>query len=272
MNKMINVAFMCDDALATLKENSEKVKEYIDSNKHSSEWIKKLYSGKIYDVKKEKVKDFELKVSSSDNYKEVELENAITLYETLKDLPKYMLTDERFWAWINLEKGYRATIQAMPVKTPTTFRNMWLFGQGRRRGNFFGANSRLYYWVALSVDESLEDKYAYTRFVFEKRERIRHLTWRTNSNNRRIILNVIKSEKKLYDRYASDPEYKETYLRCETEKNHTSIYSAIAKFLSLYGSVRILDVISDEDLQKVIYDKLESFLFEVHKGNWDVLN
>lgn len=272
MNRTINISFMTDEALETLRENSDKVSEYIKENKFDSSWISKIYSGKLYDVKKEKINDFELKISLNDKYKEVELENAIILYEVLKDLPRCVITDERFWAWINLSKCYKTTTQAMPIKSSSTFRNMWLFTQGKRRGIFFGANSRLYFWTELTVDESIEDKYLYTRFVFDNHERIRQLTWRANSNNKHIVLNVVKAEKKIYDKYANDPEYMDAFNKCEHGVGTHNIYTAISKYLSLYGSVRLLDVISDQDLQNLIYNKLEEILFEVKKGNIDILN
>ena len=74
-----------------------------------------------------KTNDFELKISLNDNYDEVDFDNSIILYESLKELPLYILTDERFWAWINFEKGYKAAIQAMPIKSNSTFSDHWLF-------------------------------------------------------------------------------------------------------------------------------------------------
>lgn len=272
MNKLINISFLTEEALETLRENSDIVSEYIKQNKFDSSWINKIYTGKIYDVKKEKINDFELKISLNDKYKEVEFENAITLYENLKDLPRSIITDERFWAWINLEKCYKATTQAMPIRSSSTFNNMWLFSQSKRRGIFFGTNSRLYFWTELTVDDSLEDKYFYTKFVFDNHERIRQLTWRANSNNKHIILNVVKAEKKLYDKYSNDPKYAEAFIKSERGAGTRNIYTAIAKYLSLYGSVRVLDVISGDDLQNIIYNKLENILFEVYNGNMSVFN
>lgn len=273
MNKTVNISFMTDDALDTLRENSDRVSECIKENKFDSSWIQKIYNGKVYELKKEKINDFELKTSLNNNYKEVEFDNAIILYESLKDLPRCIITDERFWAWINLNKCYKATTQAMPIKSSSTFKNMWLFSQGKRRGIFFGVHSRLYFWTELTVDdELLDDKYLYTRFVFENHERIRQLTWRSNSNNKHIVLNVVKAEKKLYDKYANNPEYMEAFKKCERGVGTKNIYTAISKYLSLYGSVRILDVITDKDLQELIYKKLEEILFEIKKNNMLILN
>ena len=137
MNNSINICFMTDEALETLKENALLVTNNLKSFPNDSNWLSSIYSGKLYDEKKYKIPEFRLKASEDGDYSKVDFENSITLYETLKELPLYILTDERFWAWINFEKGYPSAIQAMPVKSNSTFSDHWLFTQGSRRGIFF---------------------------------------------------------------------------------------------------------------------------------------
>ena len=67
--------------------------------------------------------------------------------------------------------------------------------QGKRRGIFFNVLARCYFRVALSVDETLEDKYSLTRFVIENPERFRTLSWRANSSQKNIVLGALKAEK-----------------------------------------------------------------------------
>lgn len=249
MNNKINIEFMTDEALATLKSNSLTANNYLKTEKNNSEWIKKIYNGKLYEPMKQKINDFELKVSLNGNYDEVDFDNSIILYESLKELPLYILTDERFWAWVNFEKGYKAAIQAMPVKSDSTFLNHWVFGQSDRRSIFFGVLSRCYFRVALTVDERLDDKYELTRFVIENPERFRNLTWRSSSSEKHIVLGIIKAEKDIYDKYGN--------------KVKNSIYKEIAKDISLYASVRLIDVVSEEDIYKFVYDKMEKYIQEL---------
>lgn len=255
MNNRINIEFMTDEALETLKSNSLTANNYLKKEKDNSEWLKEIYSGKLYEQMKQKINDFNLKISLNDNYDEVDFANSIVLYESLKELPLYILTDERFWAWINFEKGYKAAIQAMPIKSNSTFSDHWLFTQGSRRGIFFGVLSRCYFRVALTVDERLDDKYELTKFVIENPERFRNLTWRSSSSEKHIVLGAIKAEKDICNKYGT--------------KVKNSIYKDIAKEISLYASVRLIDVVSEEDIYKFVYNKMEQM---VNKQTSDYLN
>jgi len=174
MNNMINICFMTEDAINTLKANSKTANNYIKDWKESSEWLNTIYSGNLFEEKKYKIPDFELKISNNNDYSEVDFENSVILYNSLKDLPLYILTDERFWAWINLTKGYKAAIQAMPVKSDSTFADHWLFSQGNRRGLFFGVLSRCFFRVYLTIDETLDDKFELTKFIIDNPERFRN--------------------------------------------------------------------------------------------------
>lgn len=268
MDKFINISFMTDAALDTIHTNPSKVSEYIRTNIFDSKWLADMISTKIFEERKNKILDFELKTAVNGKYSEVEFDNAITLYEHLKDLPRYVLTDERFWCWLEFEKCYRAAIQAMPLRTDTTFDGTWIFTRGKRRSIWFNVLARSYFWVEFTIDEELKDKYELTKFVFEKHERIRHLTF--DNKYRQVIINAIKAEKKLYDKYANDSEYADTFKKCEVGNGTTNIYTYIRKKISLYGSVKMLDLM-DNDLFDVIYNKLEEALMEIHKGNIDIL-
>lgn len=253
MNNKINIKFMTDDAIETLKSNSLAASNYLRKEKYNSGWIKNIYSGELYEEKKQKINDFELKISRNDNYGEVDFQNSIILYESLKELPLYILTDERFWAWINFGKGYEAAIQAMPIKSDSTFSDHWLFTQGSRRGIFFGVLSRCYFRVALTIDERLEDKYEFTKFVIENPERFRNLTWRSSSSEKHIVLGIIKAEKDICLKYGN--------------RVKNNIYKEIAKEISLYASVRLIDVVSEDDIYEFVYKKMEQIIFANENRN-----
>ena len=129
---------------------------------------------------------------------------------------------------------------------------MWLLDPvkrgGHRSGIFFNVMARCFFRVEMTVDESLEDKYELTKFVIEKPTRFREFTWRSSlSNNKKIILPVLKAEKDFYDNY-------------NVEKSE--YYTTLAKDIFLYGSVRILDIISYDDMYNFVYSKLQEYLEE----------
>ncbi len=242
MNK-IYIKFMSDEALETLKTNINKTTELMSENSNNSNWIKKIYSNDIFIEKKYKISDFVLKLSDNNDYKEVDFENSILLYESLNELPRHILTDERFWAWINFDKCYQQALQAMPVnREPSKVLNHYFFTQGLRRGLFFGVMSRCYFRVELSVDETLPDKYELTRFIIENPERFRNLSWRAFSNQKHIVLGVLKAEKKAFDEYG--------------EKFPKKLYPEIAKYVSKIGSVRLIDAITEQEIFQMVYKKI----------------
>ena len=254
MNK-INISFITDDALETLYKNSEEVANYLMKEKDNSNWLKLIYNGQIFEEKKYKIND--IKLLTDENYENVDFANSIMIYEALKDLPRYILTDERFWCWFNFTIGYKAALQAMKINSKTTFEDHWLFKQGQRRGIFFNVLARCYFRVALSIDETnLEDKYYLTRFVIENPERFRTLSWRANSSQKNIVLGALKAEKDIVEKYKDIIDVD----KIKYNDGKGTIYSEVTKQISLYGSVRLIDAASEEDIYKFVYNKLEEMV------------
>ena len=253
MNK-INISFMTDEALETLYKNSEEVAEYLKKEKNNSDWLKFIYKGKLFEEKKYKINDIQL--LTDENYKNVDFENSIRIYETLKDLPRYILTDERFWCWFNFTIGYQVALQAMKINSKTTFEDHWLFKEGRRRGIFFNVLARCYFRVALSVDEEAEDKYYLTRFVIENPERFRTLSWRSNSSEKSMVLGALRAEKDMVEKYKEMIDVD----KIKYNNGKGTIFSELTKQISLYGSVRLIDAISEEEIYNFVYHKLEEMI------------
>lgn len=268
-NSIINISFINDKLLDTLYTNPDKATEYIRNNPYDSKWLKEMCDETPFEQRKQKINDFELKMSSTGKYKDVEIDNAIMLYENLKDLPRYVLIDERLWTWLELDKFYRVAIQAMPVQRDSSFEGRWIFKRGKKRGLWFNELSRSYFWTEFTVDEERKDKYELTKFVFANIERIRHLTF--DSKYRSVVISTVRAEKDIYDKYMNDPEYKNAMEACERGIDNCNIYTFIRKSLSLYGSARILDFMDEKDLYDIIYDKLNKVVEEVHSGNIDYL-
>lgn len=255
MNK-INISFITEDALETLYKNSNEVAEYLMKEKNNADWLKLIYNGELFEEKKYKIDDINL--LTDENYDNVDYENSIMIYEALKDLPRYILTDERFWCWFNFTIGYKVALQAMKVNSKTTFEDHWLFKQGKRRGIFFNVLARCFFRVELSVDEEQKDKYCLTRFVIENPERFRTLSWRTNSSEKNIVLGTLKAEKDLVEKYKGIIDVD----KIKYNDGKGTIYSEITKRLSLYGSVRLIDAALQEDIYNYVYVQMEKMIKE----------
>ncbi len=247
----INVQFITDKGLATIKGNLEKFTKIVKDNPCSSDSFINSLPENCFIEKKYLIEDFELLSSEDGDYSKVDLINATMLYEKLNKLPQYILGNERFWLWIILTKGYAATVQAMPMSSgKNIIKDHWLFGQGKRRGLMFGAISRAYYRVLLTKDDSLEEPLELTKFATEKYLRYRELTWRGYSNNKTIVIGALKAEKQLVDDYGMEIEMIKDY------------YQEIAKCISQLGSVMLLDYMSEEYIKKSVITFGESLAEE----------
>lgn len=244
----IHIKYMSDVALATLKANKNEVTNKLIENPNSSDWLSEFVGDDLYVTKKYEIEDFILKVPSNEKDRETDIYNSIILYEKLNKLPLHVLTDERFWCWVMFDKGYEVSLKYMPVKKESSiFKDHWLFSQGKRRGLFFGVLSRCYFRVALSVDDTLKDPYELTKFVISNPLRFRELTWRSFSSEKMIVLGTLKAEKRIIEEY---PNYEENATR----------FGDIAKLLSKLGSVMLLDVMTEKDIEGYVYKKYKNMV------------
>lgn len=246
----IHIKYMTDEALETLKANTDTVTGKLIENPKSSAWLKTFFPGTLWVTKKYEIEEFTLKVPKDDKDRETDIYNSILLHERLRHLPLYVLTDERFWCWMNFEMGYEVALKYMPVKKGSSvFKDHWLLTQGKRRGLFFGVLSRCYFRIALSIDETLADPYELTRFVIENPLRFRELTWRSFSSEKMIVLGALKAEKRVLAEY---PHMEE----------NTRRFAEIAKLLSKLGSVMLLDCMTEKDIEDYVYKKYKAMVEE----------
>ena len=154
---------MTDSAFETFKKNYSKIYEYIKKSPNDNGWLYEVFGENIFETKKYTINDFVL--DNSLDYSEVEYDNAIILYENLKHLPRHILCDNKFWAWIILEKAYEQSQKAMEFN-PSVIKNFW-FENNSRRSVMLNVMGRQFFKVELSVDEELiQDRYILTKFIF----------------------------------------------------------------------------------------------------------
>lgn len=238
---------MRDEALDTLRVNKDWVTKNLQNSPDQYDWIYEKISGNPFVEKKYIIDDFELAIPIDNNDKKTDINNSIILFEHFNKLPQYVLTDERFWNWVNFEKGYSVALKYMPVKEGSSvFKDHWLFSNGQRRSLFFGVLSRCYFRVAYTYDGREEDSYALTRFVIENPERFRNLTWRTYSNEKKIVRATLRAERDVLQKFEGN------------ERN--DLYSELAKYISKLGSVMLLDAMTEDDIYEKVYVEFYSMM------------
>lgn len=134
----------------------------------------------------------------------------------------------------------------MKINGVSTTRDHWLHSSGVRRGLMFGVLSRMYFRVALTIDNTLDDKYELTRWAVENLERYRNLSWRSLSSETHLVRGILKGEK--------------LALEQSGVKEDNNWYPKLAKYVSYVGSVKILDIISEDDIKIMIYNKMTEMI------------
>lgn len=190
-------------------------------------------------MKKYVINDFELKIA--DDYKIVEFDNNIKLYETLNKLPKYILCNIRFWAWITFEKAYKQAIATIPFKSSAIVKNWWFPGNSRR-DLMLGVISRGYFKVDVSIDKNSNDKYELTRYIMTNSEAYRNIVFRNIGMIKNVCLGILQVEKDIEENY----NYSITVDRARE----------VMKDASRIGSVMLIDTLSKQEIYDILLTKI----------------
>lgn len=236
----INIKLMTEEAYKTLQNNYEEIYMMIIDHPSDSSWLKDYLGFEPYETKKYTIEDFELKSDSI--YKNVEFENAVILYNALKDLPKYILCNIRFWAWITFEKAYKQAISRIELKNNSIVKNWWLPGKSRR-DLMLGIISREFFKVEVSIEELQEDKYLLTRYIMGNSEVYRNIVYRNIGMIKNVSLGILQAEYDIEKYY----NYSITVDRARE----------VMKDASRIGSVMMIDLLSKEEVRNILFNKIK---------------
>lgn len=247
----INIKMMTDEAYKTIQKDYKEILKMINDHPSDSSWLKDYLGFEPYETKKYIIEDFELKYA--EDYNDVVFDNAIILYETLNKLPKYILCNNRFWAWINMEKAYKQAQIATKKFNEQILQNLWFMGNSRR-DIMLGVMSRYYNMVDVSVDESKENKYELSKFILTTAETYRGFCYRNLGMIKSVTLGVLQAEK----------DYIDLTGKIMLKKPGAQI----VKCASRVGSVMLLDIISKEEMRDYIFSKIDN-IFQDCKNEID---
>lgn len=237
----IHIKVMNENAIVHMKKNISIITKKIQENE-TNEWIYDEFPQPMFIEKKYEIENFELENNPDSIDKEIDLNNSVKLYEHIKLLPRYILTSENFWLWMHFEKFYIVVREMMKVKGSSTITDHWMHKQGTRRGLMFGVLSRCFFRVTLTVDESKDDKYELTKWIITNPLRFRNLTWRSFSSEVHLVHGILYGEQRAVEEYPG--------------KENNDYYPEIAKDVSEEGSIKLLDAISEKEIEDFVYEKM----------------
>lgn len=240
MKMLINIKMMTREAYSTLQKNYKDVYEQVKSHPSDSTWLEMFLGFYPYEVKKYLIEDFELK--DFEDYKNIAFENGIILYEHLKNLPRYILCDCRFWAWITFEKAYKQALHTIKMKNASALKNI-LLGTNARRSLMLSAISQFYFRIECSVDEARDNKYELSKYLFDYYELYRCIVDRNmgmlKSVNLALIRAIIDTNEKFQFKF------------------DIATIRLIGKDMLRIGSVMLIDHMSQDEIYSILYNKIK---------------
>lgn len=250
----MKVRYLSERALNTLKSSLDAYLPYFAEETNAALIAKlkeDLETDEIFRDTNYVFPDEEL---SSSKESDAELGSIKAVYGAMKDLPSAVAMDERLWAGIAIDLGWkyvleRWDIQAMFAQKDKSLKNKihehFFFMHNPRRSFTRNAISRLWWLGSLTYDEkNLEDPYRRTRVVTADLGYVVDLLERNFSNNRRISSEFVDAVEAAREKVKAEGK---VILRPELR--------ILCKYLNMLGGVYILDSMPEGKIYQKIYDK-----------------
>lgn len=231
MEKSLN--YFTDEALVMFKENKELFCEQMRLHPNDTDWIDNFYGSKAMVPSTYKF-DFEFKPFYKDAINE-DYENAVAMYELFKEhnLGPATIYNEKFLTGFIFTFGYKYFMEVIGADQVSHVFGTLFFDEGQRRAIARNTIGRLYRYVELTIDESLEDKYEITKFAFENKNlfRIRYYTYFDGITTHRAYF---KAFKRWYDKTKGEIKL--------------SLVQKVITHLSVLSNVSDTDLMTERDL------------------------
>ena len=241
-----------DDSVsyAEISEKEDLITEKLKENPSSNAWVDEYFKDHKMQTTPYNF-DFELKYDF-DNPKKYDFENAKMMYEAFKNanIGPAVIYNNKFFPAFSLQFGYKYYMSHFlsPKERIKSAKGTLLFNNDPRRSMARNIVGRLYLLVVLSIDETEEDKYIYTKYVM-KHPGLRRMVFYTFVDNDVARLALIKA-----------------VIKYETENNVSLSGNTIHKLLthlSCLTNVSHVRIMDESDVQDYLYE----FIRELEKQN-----
>lgn len=240
----MNLLYLHETKLGKLKRSIENNRAYYQLDES---WLDQFFESEQWQFPTNiNVQEFSLKlpVSSRELY---DFENTKTVYSAMKTLSISEATDERLWAHLTHVVFWEYMSNRWPVTDETSesvIRERYFFTSNRDRSLVRNGLARLWWYGYASYDETRDDPFELTKILLGKSDVAQQLLERSLSRNATLtkaILSVLAKREKEGMHFISREEFRQ-----------------LSKYINFLGGVTILDALSQEDLMKMIGNKIES--------------
>lgn len=241
-------------------ENMKNEIEYnLELYKQPEPWCDDLLDLELSELEK----PVELKVIHGDRG-QYDLENAILLYEAMKNLPYTIATSENYWAFLThtIYWDYmrnRWAIEDAQNDVSSFIQTRYMFHSKNKRFYRNGL-SRLWLYAALTYDETNDDPYCYTRIMMNNQD-LAGLILETTTISRNFT--ALKATLEVIKRISVLEENEEI----EKIKGKREFIRGIMKQVNFIGAITIWDSLSHEDAVEKLWKFVSKDLDILVKNN-----
>lgn len=244
----MKLQFLKQDALDTLEKNiGNNINHYREK---TNDWIYDFFGEDPFLDFKYEVNDFELVIDLESRGK-MELENIKILYENMKHISDSQATDKRLWVGLTHGTFYnfvreRWSYDEKNMSKESIIQSRYFFSN-KARGLFRNTLSKLWWVGRFTYDERRENPFELTEVLGNRdiTTRISDLFTSNFSRNPYITRAFLSTIKKYEDNDIPIGGY---------------TYRKLVQYMNLYGGMTIIDYLEEEELIKVISNKIEKLL------------
>lgn len=229
-----------DDLFENIKNNYEKYKS-------DKIWIDEYFPDESFFIESNiEINEAKLFVDSKKDYN-----NAILLYEAIKNLTPYQATNSYLWTYLAHENYYQymnsrwsITNEEINSSDITKIRERY-FCQPTRRGLLRNGISRLWWVTYLSYKHEGPNHYEYTKILFSDEDLLLGLMERDYAMCKNVVIGIMK--------------YMSEFLINNDRLPDRDTRRKLFKYINMIGATTLLELMSADE----IYDITKKFCLQI---------
>ena len=243
--------YYIDDKI--LEDMKNGIENNLERYKQDDPWCEELLDIDMSELEK----PVELKIAEGDKG-DHDLENAILLYDALKDLPYTVATNENYWAFLTHTVYWDYMRNRWPVEEAqqdvvSFIQTRYMFHPKNKR-YYRNGLSRLWLYAALTYDaENKEDPYFYTRIMLKSQD-LAGLILETTTVSRNF--KALKATLEVIERINRLEENGEI----EKIKGKREFIRNLMKQVNFIGAITIWDSLSHEEAVEKLWEYVSKSL------------
>lgn len=256
MSKEITIQYLSDEGLEMLKQNFDNnLQRYKENDK---KYFADILNEHNYLVDSTYIiEDFTQKLVYDEDNNENDLKNIKIVYEAMRNIPLYVMMDDRFWASINhtimweyIMKRRKGEAFGEDIKDEREkiFNSFFTHTKhGKKRGTYVNCVSRLWWAGHLTIDETnIENPYSLTEEVCK-----------TGFASTIIIL----SSSNILSRKESMIALLRTIKQLRNDGYDVKRDDLVAgsRYLNLIAGIYFIDIMTIEDIQNILNDFYKNY-------------